>query len=171
MGPECVVIPAPAISQRMVLGHRGEQLGVQVLIPWQAVEHLSKAVLPPLTWLYKGLGAAVLAPALQGVGDEFGPVVAPAQRWSWVEAGELIEHSHQVFGLAAPAHPYGQSEMALLVDHIDDLEPPAPADVLGINLAETMPKLASSRSTTLPTWRSLLRWWPTTGQTLCWDAR
>jgi len=31
--------------------------------------------------------------------------------------------------------------------------------------------LASSKSTTLPTWRWLLRCWPTTRQTLRWDAR
>ncbi len=31
-------------------------------------------------------GAAVLAPALDSVGDEYGPVVAADEHWGWVEA-------------------------------------------------------------------------------------
>jgi hypothetical protein len=38
MGPEGVVLPAPAIGQAVSLSHRGEQLGVQELIPEPAVE-------------------------------------------------------------------------------------------------------------------------------------
>ena len=59
------------------------------------------------------------------MGDEFGPVVAADERWGWVEAGELLQHRHDVFGLAAPAHPDGQAETAVLVDHVEELEPPA----------------------------------------------
>ncbi len=56
------------------------------------------------------------------MGDEFGPVVAGDERWGWVEAGELFQHRHHVFGLAATAHPDGQAEAAVLVDHVQELE-------------------------------------------------
>ncbi len=46
MGPEGVVLPAPAISQGLSLGHRGEEHGVEELVPEEAVERFSKAVLP-----------------------------------------------------------------------------------------------------------------------------
>jgi len=38
---ERVVLPAPAISQAPSLGHGGEQLGFQALIPESAVERFS----------------------------------------------------------------------------------------------------------------------------------
>jgi len=53
------------------------------------------------------------------------PVVAADEPWGWVEAGELLQHRHDVFGLAAPAHPDGEAETAVLVDQIEELEPPA----------------------------------------------
>jgi hypothetical protein len=37
VGPEYVVLPAPAISQGLGLGHGDEQLGVQEFIPEPAV--------------------------------------------------------------------------------------------------------------------------------------
>jgi hypothetical protein len=52
-----------------------------------------------------------------------GPFVAADERWGWVEAGELVQHRHHVFGLAAPAHPDGQAEAAVLVDHVEELQP------------------------------------------------
>ena len=60
------------------------------------------------------------------MGDEFGPVVAADERWGWVEAGELLQHRHDVFGLQRlPTPPDGQAETAVLVDHVEELEPPA----------------------------------------------
>jgi len=59
------------------------------------------------------------------VGGEFGAVVAADERWGWVEAGERLRHRHDAFELAAPAHPDGQAETAVLVDHVVELEPPA----------------------------------------------
>jgi len=44
--PEGVVLPAPAIGQALGLIHRGEQLGVEELVPEPAVERLGKTVLP-----------------------------------------------------------------------------------------------------------------------------
>jgi hypothetical protein len=46
MRPGRVVLPAPAISQELSLWSRGEQLGVEELIPEPPVERLGKAVLP-----------------------------------------------------------------------------------------------------------------------------
>ena len=45
MGPEGVVLPAPAIGQALGLSHRGEQLGVEEFVPEPAVERLGIAVL------------------------------------------------------------------------------------------------------------------------------
>ena len=87
MRPQVIVLPPPAISQGLGLGHGGEQLGVQDLIPEVTVARLGKAVLPRRSWLDVGRGgAAVLVPVLEGVGDEFGPVVPSDQRWGLVEA-------------------------------------------------------------------------------------
>ncbi len=46
MRPQGVVLPAPAISQGLGLGHGGEQLGVQEFVLEPTVERLGKAVLP-----------------------------------------------------------------------------------------------------------------------------
>ena len=46
MGPEGVVLPAPAIGQALGPSHRGEQLGVEEFVPEPAVERLGIAVLP-----------------------------------------------------------------------------------------------------------------------------
>ena len=64
MWPERVVLPAPAISQELSLWSRGEQLGVEELIPEASVERLRKAVLPWGSWLDVGRasGVAGLAP-------------------------------------------------------------------------------------------------------------
>ena len=76
MRPEVVVLPEPAIGQALGLSHRGEQLGVEEFIPKPTVEGFSKAVLPWGAWLdVRGCGAAVFAPAPQGVGNELGAVV------------------------------------------------------------------------------------------------
>ena len=40
MGPEVVVLPAPAIGQALGLSHRGEQLGVEEFIPESAIDGL-----------------------------------------------------------------------------------------------------------------------------------
>ncbi len=101
MGPEGVVLPAPTISQALGLSHRGEQLGIEELIPEPAVERFGKAVLPRRSWFDVGRsGAAALAPALEHVGDELGPVVAADERRYRIEAGELLQHRHHILGLA-----------------------------------------------------------------------
>ncbi len=58
------------------------------------------------------------------MGNELGPVVAADERRRWVDAGELLQHRH-ILGLAAPAHPDGQAQATVLVDHVEELEPPA----------------------------------------------
>ncbi len=104
MRPQGVVLPAPAISQGLGLGHGGEQLGDQELIPEGAVERLGKAVLPRWTWLDVGrCGGAAFSPAPEGVGDELGTVVRANERRRRVEAGQLLEHGHDVLGLTPPA--------------------------------------------------------------------
>ncbi len=57
--------------------------------------------------------------------DEFWLVVAADARRRWANAGELLQHRHHVLCSAVPAHPDGHAETAVLVDHIDELEPPA----------------------------------------------
>jgi len=41
-----------------------------------------------------------------------------------VEAGEFFHHRHKVLGLPAPPYPDEQAEAAVLVDHLQELEPP-----------------------------------------------
>lgn len=51
MGPEGVVLLAPAVGQALGLGHDDEQLGVEEFVPEPAVERFSKTILPRGTWL------------------------------------------------------------------------------------------------------------------------
>ncbi len=64
MWPERVVLPSPAIGEELSLGSRGEQLGVEELIPEPSVERFRKAVLPRGSRLDVGRagGVAGLAP-------------------------------------------------------------------------------------------------------------
>ena len=125
MRTEGVVLPAPTIGQALGLSHRGEQLGIEKLIPEPAVERFGKAVLPRRSWLDLGRSAAAaLAPALERVGNELRPVVAADERRCRVEAGEPLQHSHHVLGLAAPSDSDRQAEAAVLVDHVQELLPP-----------------------------------------------
>ena len=73
------------------------------------------------------------------MGDELRPVVTTDERRPWVNAGELLQHRHYVFDLAAPAHPDGQAETTVLVDHVEELEPPA--DGRGVELEVHAPGL------------------------------
>lgn len=124
MGPEGVVLQAPAVGQALSLGHRGEKLGVQEFIPESTVERFGKTVLPRGSWLdVGGGGAAGLAPALEGVGEELGAVVGPDVSRRRIEAHEFLQYGHHVLGLAAPAHPDIQTEAAVLVDHVHELQP------------------------------------------------
>jgi hypothetical protein len=63
--PECVVLPPPAIGEKLSLWSRGEQLGVEEFIPEPSVERFRKAVLPRGSWLDVGRGGGVagLTPA------------------------------------------------------------------------------------------------------------
>ena len=56
--------------------------------------------------------------------NESGPVVPADVRRCWVKTGQLFQHRHYVFGLATLPHPDGQAEAAVLVDHVQELEPP-----------------------------------------------
>jgi hypothetical protein len=64
MRPECVVLPAPAISQELILWSRGAQLDVEEFNPEAPVERFRNAVLPRRTGLDVGRsgGGAGLAP-------------------------------------------------------------------------------------------------------------
>ena len=59
------------------------------------------------------------------MGDELRAVAAADKRWCGVEARELLQHCHHVFGLAAPADTDRQAQAAVLVDHVEELEPAA----------------------------------------------
>jgi len=123
MGPDGVVLPAPAIGQGLRLRHGAEQLCVQEFVPKPAVERLGKAVLPRGSWLdVSGGGAAGLAPTPEGMGNELRTVVAADERWRWVEAGEPLQYRHHILGLATPTNPDGQAETAVLIDHVQEFE-------------------------------------------------
>ena len=57
----------------------------------------------------------------EGVGNELGAVIAADEHRRRVDAGELLQHRHNILGPAAPAHPDRQAEAAVLVDHIQEL--------------------------------------------------
>jgi hypothetical protein len=67
----------PVQKNQSISNHRGKQLGVEELVPESAVEGFGKAVLPREAWLdVSGCGSTLFAQAPQGMGDEFGAVVA-----------------------------------------------------------------------------------------------
>ena len=59
------------------------------------------------------------------MGAELGTVVAADVRRFRIQAGELLQHRHHVLGFAAPADTDRQTKTAVLVDHVQELEPPA----------------------------------------------
>ena len=83
--------------------------------------------------------AAAFCPAPEGLGNELRSVVTTDERLCWLNACELLNQRHYVFYLAAPAHPGGMAETALLVDRADQLE--SPADGRGVELDVHAPGL------------------------------
>ena len=122
--PERVVLPAPTIGQDLRLRSCGNQLGVEELIPEPAIERFRESVLPGGSRgdVGRAGGGAGLTPVPEGLGDELRPVDAADESWRRVEAGELLQHRHHIFGLAAPAHPDRQAQAAVLVDHVQKFE-------------------------------------------------
>jgi len=55
------------------------------------------------------------------MGNELGTVVVAVERRCLVEHGELLQHGHHVLGLASPAHPDGQAQATVFVDHDQEL--------------------------------------------------
>jgi hypothetical protein len=84
-------------------------------------------------------GAAAFYPALECVGNELRPVVTTDEPRRWVTAGELLQHHHYVFALAAPAHPDGLAEAAVLVVHDEEFVPSG--DGRGVELEVHAPGL------------------------------
>jgi hypothetical protein len=166
MRPEDVVHPAPSIGQGLRLGHGGEQLRIQEFITEATVERFGKAVLPRRAWLDIGRCRGVaFCPAPEGVGNEFGPVVAADVRRCRVKAGQLFQHRHHVLGLAAPAHSDGQAEAAVFIDHVEELEPPAVSggvepEVHGPDLVRVFGLMAPHRTVCWPGLLLLARCWP-----------
>lgn len=70
-------------------------------------------------------GAADLAPVPQSLSKAVWAVVRSDGRRCQVEPDELLQHHHHIPGQAAPAEPNGQTETAVLIDHIRNLEPAA----------------------------------------------
>ena len=101
MRPEGDMLPGPTIGQSLGVGHRGEQLGIEELIPEPAVERFGKAVLPLGSWVDGGCCcAAALAPTLEGVGDVVRPVVTADEHRRRVKTG--VGHSDEkIWPLAA----------------------------------------------------------------------
>jgi hypothetical protein len=59
MRPECVVLPAQAISQELGLWSHGEKLGVEEFIAEPSVKRFRKAVLPRGSWLEVGRAGGI----------------------------------------------------------------------------------------------------------------
>jgi hypothetical protein len=58
------------------------------------------------------------------VGNELGTVVRADERRRRVEAGQGLQHCRHFLGLAVPVHMNGQAKAAVLVHHVEELEPP-----------------------------------------------
>ena len=54
--------------------------------------------------------------------DEFRPIVRPDDRRRRIDADQLFQHGHYVLGLAAPADSDGQTETAVLINHVQEFE-------------------------------------------------
>lgn len=100
-----------------------EQLGVEELIPAEAVEQLGKTHFAMGSWLNVGLtgGATAHSPPQESLGDKLRPVHRLGEGRCEVEARELLHRVYQVLGLAAPPNPDRQTEAAVLIDHAQDL--------------------------------------------------
>jgi len=89
------------------------------------------------------------------MGNELGPVVAADECRCGIDADQLLQHGHYVLGLAASAHPDGQAEPAVLVDHVQQLEQPplyggVQLEIHRPNLAGVSNRVARHRSISGP---------------------
>jgi hypothetical protein len=73
-----------------------------------------------------------------------GRLAAVDGRRCWVKAGQRVQHRHHVLGLAAPAHPDGQTEAAVFIDHVEELERPPISAGFGLKV-RTEPSAGRAR--------------------------
>lgn len=57
--------------------------------------------------------------------NELRPVVTADEGRSWLEPDELLQHRHHIYGLATPSQTDRLAQAAVLVDHVQELEPPS----------------------------------------------
>ena len=128
VGPDCVVLPSPAISPQLNLGSRVEPLAIEELVSQLAVVNAvqrgsNDSANGSSTRIPVDVGrcgaVAGLAPVPSGLGDQVRPVLESDDHRHRVDARQLLQHNHRVPGLAAPAHPDGQANAAGLVDEDD----------------------------------------------------
>jgi len=112
---------------------------------------------------------------LEGIGNELGPIVATVVRRCRVEAGQLFQHRHHIFGHSTPPCPDRQAEPAGLVDHIEELQsPPIGGGVNWKSIAHTWCRCSAWGHRTDPSaglahfcMRGVGRWSPSSRQSWC----
>lgn len=72
-----------------------------------------------------GCDADVFEPAPQNISKELLGVIAPEERWRWVEASERFQHRNHILSLETSAHTDRKAQTAVLVDHIQKFQPRA----------------------------------------------
>ena len=55
-------------------------------------------------------------------GNEIRPDVRPDERRRQIEAGQIFQYGHHIFGFVAPADSFIQTESAVLIDHVQEFE-------------------------------------------------
>jgi hypothetical protein len=113
-----VVLPPPANSQGLGLSRRGEQLGVQELIPEPAIERLGKVDISRQSG--RDVGCAGGSAGLVRLGNDPRALIAADEFRGRLRACQALLHRHQLLSRAAPAYPNCKPKTAVLDDHLHE---------------------------------------------------
>lgn len=82
MRPHSVIVPPPTLDDDLGFSQAVEDFTIEQFIPQARVEALDIAILPRTSWRdVGGLGSDRMDPILNGLGDEFGPIVRADMLW------------------------------------------------------------------------------------------
>src|SRR6187402_3072623 len=126
MGPDGIVMTAPALDDNLRLAESVEDLAVEQLVPEPGIEALDIAILPRAAWSdVGGLGSDRRDPLLDGLGDELRAVVGAGMARHAAQDEQVGEHVDDVDGLELASDADRQALVRELVDDVEHPEPPS----------------------------------------------